>query len=78
MHGAVPPFPHYVFMAWCSVKHRNNFTFTFTSKFRFPNNINIDTKQKSQVKSDVKSAIREQKREKIFFAINLKCTVQLS
>jgi hypothetical protein len=22
--------PHYVFMAWCLVKHRDNFTFTFT------------------------------------------------
>jgi hypothetical protein len=30
MHGAVPPLPHYAFMAWCLVKHRDNFTFTFT------------------------------------------------
>jgi hypothetical protein len=27
--GAVPPLPQYVFMAWCLVKHRDNFTFTF-------------------------------------------------
>jgi hypothetical protein len=26
MHGAVPPLPQYVFMAWCLVKHRDNFT----------------------------------------------------
>jgi hypothetical protein len=30
MRGAIPPLPQYVFMAWCLVKHRNNFTFTFT------------------------------------------------
>jgi len=29
MRGAVPPFSQYVFMTWCSVKHRDNFTFTF-------------------------------------------------
>jgi hypothetical protein len=28
MCGAIPPFPQYVFMAWCLVKHRDNFTFT--------------------------------------------------
>jgi len=28
MRGAIPPLPHYDFMAWCSVKeeHRDNFT----------------------------------------------------
>jgi hypothetical protein len=26
--GAIPPLPQYIFMAWCLVKHRNNFTFT--------------------------------------------------
>jgi hypothetical protein len=26
MRGAIPPLPQYVFMAWCLVKHRNNFT----------------------------------------------------
>jgi hypothetical protein len=25
---AIPPLPQYVFMAWCLVKHRDNFTFT--------------------------------------------------
>jgi hypothetical protein len=29
MRGAIPPLPQYVFMAWC-LKHRDNFTFTFT------------------------------------------------
>jgi len=26
---SLPPLPQYVFMAWCLVKHRDNFTFTF-------------------------------------------------
>jgi hypothetical protein len=25
MRGAIPPLPHYVFMAWCLVEHINNF-----------------------------------------------------
>jgi hypothetical protein len=25
MRGAIPPLPKYVFMAWCLVKHRDNF-----------------------------------------------------
>jgi hypothetical protein len=29
MHGAIPPLPQYVFMAWHLVKHRDIFTFTF-------------------------------------------------
>jgi hypothetical protein len=33
MSGAIPPLPEYVFMAWCLVKHRDNFTFTFTLTF---------------------------------------------
>jgi hypothetical protein len=28
MHGAIPPLSQYVFMAWCLVKHRDDFTFT--------------------------------------------------
>jgi hypothetical protein len=27
MREAIPPFPQYVFMAWCLVKHRDNVTF---------------------------------------------------
>jgi hypothetical protein len=27
MSGAIPSLPQYVFMAWCLVKHRDNFTF---------------------------------------------------
>jgi len=30
MRGAIPPLPQYFYMAWCLVKHRDNFTFTFT------------------------------------------------
>jgi hypothetical protein len=33
MSGAIPPLPQYAFMAWCSVKHRDNSTFTFTLPF---------------------------------------------
>jgi hypothetical protein len=29
MSGAIIPLPQYAFMAWCSVKHRDDFTFTF-------------------------------------------------
>jgi hypothetical protein len=29
MLGAIPLIPHYAFMAWCLVKHRDKFTFTF-------------------------------------------------
>jgi hypothetical protein len=30
MRGAITPLPQYAFMAWCLVKHRDNFTFYFT------------------------------------------------
>jgi hypothetical protein len=43
MRGVIPPFPQYVFVAWCLVKHRDNFTFTMGyglddqgSRVRFP------------------------------------------
>jgi hypothetical protein len=29
MRGAILPLPQYVFLAWCLVKQRDNFTFTF-------------------------------------------------
>jgi hypothetical protein len=29
MREAIPTLPQYVFMAWCLVKHRDNFAFTF-------------------------------------------------
>jgi hypothetical protein len=29
LHGAVPLLPQYVFMAWCIVKYRDNFTVIF-------------------------------------------------
>jgi hypothetical protein len=32
MIGAIPPLPH-VFMAWCLVKHRDNFTITVSVQF---------------------------------------------
>jgi hypothetical protein len=33
MRGAIPPLPQYVFMAWCLIKHRDNFTFTLIADF---------------------------------------------
>jgi hypothetical protein len=35
MRGSIPPLPQYVFMEWCLVKHRDNFTFTFNNKKQF-------------------------------------------
>jgi hypothetical protein len=29
MSGAIPPIPQYVFMGWCVVKHRGNFTLPY-------------------------------------------------
>jgi hypothetical protein len=29
MHGAMPPFPQYVFISWCLIKHRDDNTFTY-------------------------------------------------
>jgi hypothetical protein len=34
MCGAVPPLPLYVFIAWCLVKHRDNFTTASRSDLR--------------------------------------------
>jgi hypothetical protein len=31
MRGAIPPLLQYVFMAWCLVTHRDNFTFYSTT-----------------------------------------------
>jgi hypothetical protein len=30
MSGVIPPLPQYAFVAWCLVKHTDNFTFTLT------------------------------------------------
>jgi len=30
MRGVIHPFSQYVFIAWCLVKHRDNFTFSIT------------------------------------------------
>jgi hypothetical protein len=32
MNGDIPPLPQYAFMAWCLVKHRDNFTFYLLQK----------------------------------------------
>jgi hypothetical protein len=31
MSGAIPPLLQYALMAWCSIKHRDNFTYIFSS-----------------------------------------------
>jgi hypothetical protein len=33
MRGAIPPLFQYVFIGWCLVKHRDNFTLTFYKNF---------------------------------------------
>jgi hypothetical protein len=35
MRGAIPPLPQHVFMVWCLVKHRDNFTFTLRGQEDF-------------------------------------------
>jgi hypothetical protein len=37
MNGAIPPLLQYAFMAWCLVKHRDNFTFTLSLPLPFYN-----------------------------------------
>jgi hypothetical protein len=32
MSGGIPPLPPYVFMAWCVVRHRDNFTLKLASE----------------------------------------------
>jgi hypothetical protein len=39
MSGAMPPLPLYVFMEWCLVKHRDNFTFTIIQMLAVNNSI---------------------------------------
>jgi hypothetical protein len=34
LRGAIPPLPQSVFMAWCLVKHRDNFTFTLPTNVK--------------------------------------------
>jgi hypothetical protein len=36
MRGAIPPLPQYVFMGWCLLKQRGNFTFTTTLHLSTP------------------------------------------
>jgi hypothetical protein len=40
MGEAIPPLLQYVFMAWCSVKHRDNFTFQECSEKFLKNEAN--------------------------------------
>jgi hypothetical protein len=44
MRGAILPFPQYIFMAWCLVKHRDNFTFTFRQATRKERKRNYELK----------------------------------
>jgi hypothetical protein len=40
MRGAIPPLPH-VFMAWCLLKLRENFTFTLPIEFFYVFDISV-------------------------------------
>jgi hypothetical protein len=52
MSGAIPPLPQYVFMAWCSVKHRDKFTFTLPyPSMKESCEINVKTVGGSQAES---------------------------
>jgi hypothetical protein len=43
MRGAIPPLPQDVFMAWCLVKHRDNFIF-HSLKYRMTSTLQLRTK----------------------------------
>jgi hypothetical protein len=58
MRGAIPPLRLYVFMAWCLIKHRDNFTFILPLiKQRAHAFVGKDTRR---VKSAVDSKMIEQ------------------
>jgi len=40
MRGAIPPLPPKVFMAWCLVKHGDNFTFSYL--LIYVSDLNVD------------------------------------
>jgi hypothetical protein len=42
MRAAIPPLSQYVFMAWCLVKYRDNFTFYFTAPSYKYNDVPLD------------------------------------
>jgi hypothetical protein len=46
MHGPIFPFPQYIFMVWCLVRHKENFTFTRGC-------IHLDRIRNSDVRGDV-------------------------
>jgi hypothetical protein len=46
MRGAIPPLRQYVFMAWCLVKHRDNFNFIF---YTLIYNIGLDLRRVENV-----------------------------
>jgi len=43
MSGAIPPLYHYVFLAWCLVKHRGNFTFTLCKEHVYESVVFLDS-----------------------------------
>jgi hypothetical protein len=57
MRGTIPPLPQYVFMAWCLVKHRHNFTFLPFIGYVTPNssvNVNGELRKKKKKKKKKK------------------------
>jgi hypothetical protein len=59
MLGAVPLLPQHVFNAWCSVKQRDNFNFTFTTMERLSERKCLG-QLKSQKGSETKITILQQ------------------
>jgi hypothetical protein len=48
MSGAILPLPQYVFMEWCSVNQRDNFTFTFTGQAKSISSVQSVAKPREQ------------------------------
>jgi hypothetical protein len=53
MRGAVPALPQYVFMAWCSVKQRDNFTFASTFRILISSATNMSNNSWTRFVSEV-------------------------
>jgi hypothetical protein len=56
MSGAMLPLPQYGFIAWCLVKHRGNFTFTF-----FTYSVRTRHRQRNEFLGEIKTNIKERK-----------------
>jgi hypothetical protein len=57
MTGAIPPVPHYAFMVWCLVKHRDNFTLTNVKLCDKLKQFNVKTEMKKSTFRGKHSAV---------------------